>query len=157
MSNAATDSTFSMRGRLVWVAAGLAALASLLFAFAIPAHVEDGWEYRGFFVVVAVAEMALALALVAWSWRTEPLSGAELRRAHAVVAYGAAVPAASVLVYSFTLVTGIQHAGHSPEVIAAGPAPLDIITKIVEVALVIVLVRLAMLTSTDEVEPATEA
>ena len=138
---------------LAWLAAGLAAFSSLAFAMAIPAHVEDGWEYRGFFAAVAVAEMALAVALVAWSWRTEPLSGRDLRLPHAAVAYGAVIAAASVGVYFFTLVTGIQHAGHSAEVVAAGPAPLDIVTKVAEIALVAVLVRLAILTSGDEVDP----
>ena len=146
-----------MAGPLVWLAAGLAALSSLAFAFAIPAHVEDGWEYRGFFAAVAVLEMALAVALILWSWRTEPLRGGDLRLAHAAVAYGAVVAAASVFVYFFTLVTGIQHEGHSAEVVAAGPAPLDIVTKVLEIALVVVLVRLAMLTSSDDVADASEA
>jgi hypothetical protein len=84
-----------------------------------------------------------------WSWRTEPLRGGDLRLAHAAVAYGAVIAAASVFVFIFTLVTGIQHEGHSAEVVAAGPAPLDIVTKVLEIALVVVLVRLAMLTSTD--------
>jgi hypothetical protein len=150
MSTPATGSAYRLTGPLAWLAAGLAALSSLAFAFAIPGHVEDGWEYRGFFAAVAVLEMALAVALIVWSWRTEPLRGGDLRLPHAAVAYGAVIAAASVFVYFFTLVTGIQHEGHSAEVVAAGPAALDIVTKLLEIALVVVLVRLAMLTSTDD-------
>ena len=138
---------------LLWIAAGLAAFASLAFAFASPAHVEDGWEYRGFFLVIAMVEMALAVVLTVWSWRSEPLSERDQRIAHAIVVLGALVAAAGALVYVVTLVTGMQHAGHSPETIAAGPAPLDLVTKAAEVVLVIVLVRLAALTSSDEEVP----
>ena len=139
---------------LLWLAAGLAAFASLAFAFASPAHVEDGWGYRGFFLVVALAEMALSVALIVWSWRTEPLSGPDLRFARGAVEFGAIVAAASVLAYVATWVTGVQHAGHSPETIAAGPAVLDIVTKVAEVALLAVLLRLAALMS-DRAEKAT--
>lgn len=139
---------------LLWLAAGLAAFASLAFGMASPAHVEDGWEYRGFFLVVAVAEMALAVLLAAWAWRTAAWSDPDLRVAHAAVVIGAVVAGAGVAVYLLTWVTGVQHAGHSPEVAAAGPAVLDVVTKFVEVALVAVLVRLAMLTSRDEEAPA---
>jgi hypothetical protein len=138
-----------LRARLV-VAAGLAAFSSLAFAFASPAHVEDGWQYRGFFLVVAVAEMALALVLLAWSWRTAPMSERDERLLHGIAVAGAAVAAAGVIVYFVTLVTGIQHEGHSAESIAAGPAVLDLVTKALEAALVVVLVRIAMLTSADE-------
>ena len=141
---------------LLWLGAALAALASLAFAFASPAHVEDGWLYRGFFLVIAVAEMGLALALLAWSWRTAPMSGRDERLLHGIAVAGAAVAAAGVVVYFVTLTTGIQHEGHSAESIAAGPAALDLVTKAVEVALVVVLVRLAMLTSADE-EAATQS
>ena len=134
---------------LVWLAAALAAFASLAFAFASPAHVEDGWEYRGFFLAVAVAEMALGVALLVWSWRTEPLSGRDLRVARGAVEFGAIVAAASVMVYVVTWVTGVGHEGHSPETIAAGPAVLDLVTKVAEVALLVVLVRLAILVSSD--------
>ncbi len=130
---------------LLWLAAGLAAFASLAFAFASPAHVEDGWEYRGFFLAVAIAEMALSVALLVWSWRTEPLSGRNLRVARGAIEFGAIVAAAGVLAYVATWVTGAQHAGHSPETIAAGPAVLDIVTKVAEVALFAVLLRLAIL------------
>ena len=142
---------------LLWVAAGLAAFASLAFAMASPAHVEDGWEYRGFFVAVAVAEMALALLLAAWAWRTAPWSDPDLRVAHGVAVIGAVVAGAGVAVYLLTWVTGVQHAGHSPEVTAAGPAVLDVVTKAVEVALLAVLVRLAILTSRDDEEALAEA
>ena len=154
MMLATTDGGFR---RLLWLAAGLAAFASLAFAFASPAHVEDGWEYRGFFLAVSVAEMALAVALVAWSWRTEAWSERDLRRAHGTVSIGAIVAAAGVVVYVVTLVTGVQHAGHSPESVAAGPAVLDVVTKVAEVALVAILVRLAILTSTDDQDAATVA
>jgi hypothetical protein len=142
---------------LLWLAAGLAAFASLAFALASPAHVEDGWEYRGFFLAVAIAEMALGVALIVWSWRTEPLAERDLRVAHAAVAIGAIVAAASVMVYVVTSVTGVQHAGHSAETIAAGPAVLDIVTKVAEVALVAVLIGLAILTSGDDEEATPEA
>ncbi len=134
---------------LLWLAAGLAAFASLAFAFASPAHVEDGWEYRGFFLAVAVAEMSLGVALIVWSWRTEPLSGRGLRVARGAVELGAIVAAASVMVYVVIWVTGVGHAGHSPETIAAGPAVLDIVTMVAEVALLVVLIRLAILASSD--------
>lgn len=143
--------------RLIWLAAGLSTFASLAFALAAPEHVEDGWEYRGFFLAVAVAEMALGVALIVWSWRTEPLSGRDLRVAREAVVIGAIVAAASVMVYVVTSVTGVQHAGHSPETIAAGPAVLDIVTKVAEVALVAVLIRLAILMSSDDEETAAEA
>ncbi|MGZ8475790.1 MAG: hypothetical protein ACXWWQ_06155 [Candidatus Limnocylindria bacterium] len=142
-----TDITASRLKPLLWMAAGLAAFASLAFAFASPAHVEDGWEYRGFFLAVAVAEMALAVALIVWSWRPEPLSGRDLRVARGAVELGAIIAAAGVLVYVTTWVTGVGHAGHSPETIAAGPAALDIVTKVAEVALLVVLIRLATLMS----------
>lgn len=139
---------------LLWLAAGLAAFASLAFALASPAHVEDGWEYRGFFLAVAVAEMALGVVLIVCSWRPEPLSGRDLRVGRGAVEFGAIVAAASVMVYVVTWVTGVQHAGHGPETIAAGPAVLDIVTKVVEVALFAVLIRLAVLIS-DRGEEAT--
>jgi hypothetical protein len=142
-----TDTAAPRLQPLLWLAAGLAAFASLAFAFASPAHVEDGWQYRGFFLAVAVAEMALAVALLTWSWRGERLVGRPLRTVWSAVQYGAIVAAAGVLVYVVTWVTGIQHEGHSAESIAAGPAPLDIVTKVAEVALVIVLIRLAMVIS----------
>ncbi len=132
---------------LLWLAAGLAAFASLAFAFASPAHVEDGWQYRGFFLAVAVAEMVLAVALLTWSWRGEGLVGRPLRAAWSAVQYGAIVAAAGVLVYVVTWVTGMQQQGHSAESIAAGPAVLDLVTKAAEVALVIVLIRLAVVMS----------
>jgi uncharacterized membrane protein len=135
---------------IVWLAAGLAAAASLTFAFASPAHVEDGWEYRGFFLAVAVLEMALALWLTFWSWRLDATIERDLRTAHLVVVIGALAAAAGVAVYFLTLVTGIQHAGHSPEAVAAGPAPLDLLTKAIEAALVVVLVWLAVITSADD-------
>jgi hypothetical protein len=142
---------------LLWLAAGLAAFASMAFALASPAHVEDGWEYRGFFLAVAVAEMALGVALIVWSWRTEPLAEPDLRVRHAAVAIGAVLAAASVIVYLVSWVTGVQHAGHSAETIAAGPAVLDIVTKVAEVALVAVLIGLAILTSSDDEEATPEA
>ena len=145
-----TDLAASRLRPLLWLAAGLAAFSSLAFGLASPAHVEDGWEYRGFFLAVAVAEMALAVILVFWSWRTEPMAERDLRAAHATVVVGASVTAASVVVYVILLVTGVQHAGHSPESAAAGPAALDVVTKVAEVALVAVLVRLAILTSSDD-------
>ena len=154
MMLATTDGRFR---RLLWLAAGLAAFASLAFAFASPAHVEDGWEYRAFFLAVAVAEMALAVGLVAWSWRTDAWSERDLGRVHQAISVGAVVAAAAVVVYVVTLVTGVQHAGHSPESVAAGPAALEVVTKVVEVALVAVLVRLAMLTSTDDEDAVSEA
>ena len=125
---------------LAVLAAALAAAASLAFAFASPAHVEDGWEYRGFFLLVATLEMGLAVWL--FGRRTD-----DERAVHRAAIAGAILAAASVAVYVLTYVTGVQHAGHSAETIAAGPAPLDILTRVVEVALVAVLVRLAMLTS----------
>lgn len=134
---------------LLWLAAGLAAFGSLAFALASPAHVEDGWGYRGFFLAVAIAEMALGVALIVWSWRTEPLSGRDLHVARGAVEFGAIVAAASVLTYVVTWVSGVGHEGHSPETIAAGPALLDILTKVAEVALLVVLIRLAVLTSSD--------
>ena len=149
-----TDVAASRLRGLLWLAAGLAAFSSLAFAFASPAHVEDGWEYRGFFLVVAAAEMALAVALLAWSWRSQPMSERDLRALHGIVVVGAVVAAAGVIGYAFTLVTGIQHAGHSPESIAAGPAPLDLVTKVAEAALVIVLTWLAVVTSAGDGEPA---
>lgn len=152
-----TELVMSRWRPLLWLAAGLAAFASLAFAFASPAHVEDGWEYRGFFLVVAVVEMALAVWLVSWSWRADSLSERDLRVAHGSVVVGALVAAAGVLVYFVTLVTGIQHAGHSPETVAAGPALLDLVTKGAEVALAVVLVRLAVITSSDDEETAIEA
>lgn len=135
--------------RLAWLAAGLAALASLAFAFASPAHVEDGWEYRGFFLVIAIVEMGLALWLVARPGGAGDERG--LRRAAIV---GAIAASAGVAVYLLTLVTGIQHAGHSPETIAAGPAPLDVVTKIVEVALAGVLIRIVMLVPSGDPDAA---
>jgi hypothetical protein len=141
--------------RLMWLAAALAAFASLAFAFASPAHVEDGWEYRGFFLAVAVVEMGVAVLLVARSWRTDPLAESDLRIVHGAAVIGALVAAAGVVVYFFTLVTGIQHTGHSAEAVAAGPALLDLVTKAAEAVLVVVLVRLAVVTSLEEdVEPA---
>jgi hypothetical protein len=152
-----TDVAASRLRPLLWLAAGLAASASLAFALASPAHVEDGWEYRGFFLAVAFAEMALGVALIVWSWRTEPLSGRDLRIAREAVVIGAIIAAASVIVYVVTSVTGVQHAGQSPETIAAGPAVLDILSKGAEVALVAVLIPLAILTSSDGEEAASEA
>jgi hypothetical protein len=144
-----TDPTPSRLSPLLWLAAALAAFASLAFAFASPAHVEDGWEYRGFFLVVAVAEMALAVGLIAWSWRRDRLSGRDLRLARGAVELGAIVATAGVLVYVATWVTGVGHEGHSPETIAAGPAVLDIVTKIAESALLVVLIRLGTLMPRD--------
>ena len=152
-----TDVAASRLRPLLWLAAGLAVFASLAFALASPAHVEDGWEYRGFFLAVAVAEMALGVALVVWSWRREPLSGRDLRIARAAVVFGAIIAAASVMVYVVTSVTGVQHAGHSPETIAAGPAVLDIVSKGAEVALVAALIPLAILTSSDDEKATSEA
>jgi hypothetical protein len=154
MMLAKTDGGFR---RLLWLAAGLAAFASLAFAFASPAHVEDGWEYRGFFLAVAVAEMALAVGLVAWSWRTDAWSERDVGRVHQAISVGAIVAGAGVVVYVVTLVTGAQHAGHSPESVAAGPNVLDVVTKVAEIMLVAVLVRLAILTSTDDQHAATAA
>jgi hypothetical protein len=144
-----TDVAASRLRASLWVAAALAAFASLAFAFASPAHVEDGWEYRGFFLAVAVAEMALAVGLTVWSWRSAPLSGRELRFARGAVELGAIVAAAGVLVYVATWVTGAGHEGHSPETIAAGPAVLDIVTKVAEVALVVALMRVTTLMPRD--------
>ena len=151
-----TDVAASRLRPLLWLAAGLAAFASLAFALASPAHVEDGWEYRGFFLAVAVAEMALGVALIVWSWRTESLSGRDLRIAREAVVIGAIIAAASVMVYVVTWVTGVQHAGHSPETIAAGPAVLDIVSKGAEVALVAALIPLAILTSSDDEKATSE-
>ena len=151
-----TDDDATRLRRLLWLAAGLAAFSSLAFAFASPAHVEDGWQYRGFFLVIAAAEMAIAVALFAWSWRREPISEGDLRGLHGLVVVGAVVAAAGVIGYVFTLVTGIQHQGHSPESIAAGPAPLDLVTKVAEAALVVVLTWLAVLTSAGHSDPAAQ-
>ena len=151
-----TDDDATRLRRLLWLAAALAAFSSLAFAFASPAHVEDGWEYRGFFLLIAAAEMALAVALLAWSRRSEPMSERDLRGLHGIVVVGAVIAAAGVIGYVFTLVTGIQHQGHSPESIAAGPAPLDLVTKVAEAALVIVLAWLAMLTSAEDPDPAVQ-
>jgi drug/metabolite transporter (DMT)-like permease len=136
--------------QLSWLAAGLAALASLAFAFASPAHVEDGWEYRGFFLVAALVQMGIAVLLAVRSMRREPLTPADLRITHGAAIIGAIVAAASVVVYVVTYVTGIQHQGHSEEAVAAGPALLDLVTKAAEAVLVVVLVRLAVLTSPEE-------
>ena len=152
-----TDETPSRLRGLLWLAAVLAAFSSLAFAFASPAHVEDGWEYRGFFLVVAAGEMALAVVLLAWSWRSAPFTERDVRGLHGIVVVGAVVAATGVIAYVFTFVTGIQHVGHSPETIAAGPAPLDLVTRVAEAALVAVLTWLAVLTSAEDQEPAGQA
>jgi hypothetical protein len=136
--------------QLAWLAAGLAAAASLAFALASPAHVEDGWEYRGFFLVVAMVEMALAVWLIVWAWGRGTLTERDrgvLRRATVI---GAIAATAGIVVYFAMLATGVQHAGHSPEAVAAGPAPLDVATRVIELALVAALIRLGMLTSGHE-------
>ena len=119
------------------LAAGLAALASLSFALGAPEHVDTAWLAQGFFLAVALAELALAVALIAWTWPGElPF------RIGPLVVIGAYLVAASVLVYLLVLAGGGTHGGHDP---AAGPRPVDLLTKGAEVGLFAVLVWLRTL------------
>jgi len=129
------------RTRLTWLAAGLAAAASLAFAFGTPEHAGEGWALPGFFVAVATIETAVAIVLVGSAGRIGPSVEPALVRA--VVVGGAAVSGLAVTVYLLTLPAGGSHAGHDVAA-AAGPRALDLVVRVLELALVAVLIALAV-------------
>lgn len=136
---ATEGTTRPLETRLVWVAAGLSASASLLFALGIPEHVVQSEADRAFFVAVAVAEMALAVVLGTAPWAFASRSPRDLQRLRAVSAAGIIVASAGVAVFVATQVAGTSHHGPQDE------AALDIVgllPRLVEVALIVVLARL---------------
>jgi hypothetical protein len=133
-----------MVDRLIWLAAALAAIASLTFALAAPEHLEDAWLARGFFVAVATAEMGLAavLASLAGSSERDP------DRVRSIVMVGTAVAGAGVLAFMATLAGGWQH-GADMGTHGGGPTLLDVAARLAEVALIVVLVAVGFVSARD--------
>lgn len=128
--------------RLIWYAAGLSAVASILHGVVTPQHFDEWWGYGAFFVIAAVAQMAYAVILLIAPWRYDASGGLRAdggwRVARAYCLIGVAGNAAIVALYVVTRTVGIPFFGpEAGEVEAIGV--LDSISKLVELALIVIL------------------
>jgi hypothetical protein len=147
-----TRSTPTALSRLTWVAAGLSVFASLLHGLVTQEHFDEWWGYGAFFVVAAVAQMGYAAVLILAPWRDGSASGllAHLGRRAETAFYllGVAGNAAIVALYVVTRAIGIPFFG--PEAGAVEPiGPIDALSKVTEVALIGVLLRMHRLASRE--------
>ncbi len=126
--------------RLTWIAAGLAAGASLLRWLATDTQSTHAWSLGTLVALVAAAaQMTLAVALVGTSTQAGTATGrptaAGTRTSHAVYLIGALVSAAILLAFVPALfpgdAEGSAHGGHGGG--AEAVAPLDAVRLSIEV------------------------
>ncbi|MGI8929623.1 MAG: hypothetical protein ACR2H0_09215 [Candidatus Limnocylindrales bacterium] len=126
-------------------AAGLSASAAILHGLAAPEHLAEWWGYGAFFIAATVTQGGYAILLALQPWRYDatgalaPGHGGRAGRASYLV--GIAGTAAIVILYVVTRTIGIPLLG--PE---AGKVeeltPISVLSKLVELALIYLLVRL---------------
>lgn len=141
----AGSTTDAAPSRLVWYAAGLSAAASVLHGLVTPGHFEEWWGYGAFFVIAAISQMGYAALLLLSPWRYDATGGLRAdggrsgTRIYCLV--GVAGNAAIIVMYVVTRTIGVPFFG--PEAGEVEPVgPLDLLSKVIEVALIVVLLRL---------------
>ena len=131
--------------RLVWYAAGLSAAASVIHGLVTPSHFAEWWGYGAFFAVAAISQMGYGALLLLSPWRYDATGGlrADGGRSATRTYYliGVAGNAAIIVMYVVTRTIGIPFFG--PEAGEVEPvAPLDLLSKVIEGVLIVVLLRL---------------
>ena len=113
---------------IVFTAAGLSLIAAAVHAALMPEHMEEWWGYGAFFLLAAVLQGAYAIALLRWA-------------GPAVLAFGIVANLAIVALYLWTRMVGVPIFGpDAGEVEEWGT--VDVLTALVEIALVAALVVL---------------
>lgn len=132
------------RAQLRRWAAGLSGTAALIHVLVIGEHFEEWWGYGVFFMLAALGQGFYALLLLMQPWRPSQYGDPNADPAKAERAFyqvGLLLNAALVLLYAWTRTVGIPFLG--PEAGEVEPVtPLGLVSKGVEVALILVLVRL---------------
>lgn len=118
-------------------AAALAALAAVIHFGAGPQHLAEWWAYGLFFFVAAVAQAAYALLL--WTQGIEGWGGWSAVRGR-MYAAGIVGNLAIIALWVVSRTVGVPVGPEAFE--PEGIGPLDAASKVVEVALVALLVRL---------------
>ena len=114
--------------KLVYAAAVLSLVAGLIHAWAMPEHYKEWWGYGAFFLVVAIAQVFLSDALL-------------YRPRGRLFLAGVVGNLAVITLYVVTRTGGIPFFGpHAGEV--EGMGVIDLVSIVVELALVITLVVL---------------
>lgn len=132
------------RGFERW-AGGLSLAAGAIHGGVAPQHFAEWWGYGAFFVVAATAQVVYGLALLVGVTDPErPLSRSARR---ALYAAGIAGNVLVIGLYVVTRTTGIPFFGPEAGVVET-VAPVDVVSKTLEVALVLVLGRLLALRET---------
>ena len=134
-----------MSRRLELLAAALSAGAAVIHGLLMPEHMEEWWGYGTFFLVAAIAQGAYAVVLFVQPWRRDlggiPRAISRLLAARSVYVAGILGNAAIVALYVVTRTVGIPffgpHAGMVEEL-----TPISVLSKVFEVLLILILIRL---------------
>lgn len=112
------------RQRLLSAAAVLSLLAALIHVWVMPEHFAEWWGYGLFFLVAAAAQALFAVVVL-----KAPTP--------AVLGAGIVGNVAIIVLWAYTRTVGIPLGPHAGEVEAVGA--IDVVSKLVELALVLVL------------------
>lgn len=134
-----------MTRRLELTAAGLSLAAAVMHGLVAPEHLAEWWGYGAFFIAATIAQGGYAILLALQPWRYDPsgelLADHGSRAARLIYVAGIAGNAAIIILYLVTRTVGIPFFG--PE---AGQVeeltPLSVVSKLLEIALIYVLVQL---------------
>jgi hypothetical protein len=113
----------------LYAVAALSLLAALIHLWVLPEHLGEWWGYGAFFLICAGAQGLLALGLLR-------------RPGRPLFIFGVAVNLSIVILWLVTRTTGVPLGPHAGDAEVVGA--LDLACTLVEVAIVVGLVTLAM-------------
>ena len=143
--------------RLELYAVGLSGAASVVHGIVVPEHLIEWWGYGAFFLIATTAQLGYAILLALQPWRYDetgeflPEHGAST--AQWLYMAGIAGNAAIITLYMVTRTVGIPLLGPEAGQVEA-LTPISVLSKLLELALIVVLVRLVSLSTTPSRTPA---
>jgi hypothetical protein len=132
-------------GRLLWIAAGLSAVAGVIHWVVSPAYLRQWWGYGYFFIWAGVLQMAYAFAifLLPWLYTSAVVSrDREAAVMHSVYLLGALGNGAIVALYIVTRTLGVPFVGPSANIVLP-ITPASVIATAAELVLIAILLSLA--------------
>lgn len=131
--------------RLELYAAALSASAAVVHGLVAPEHLTEWWGYGAFFIAATVAQGGYAIILALQPWRYDAtgewIAGHGQRTAQLLYLAGIAGNAAIIALYVVTRTVGIPFFGPDAGKVEE-LTPLSVVSKIVELVLIYVLIRL---------------
>jgi len=139
--------------RLLWLAAGLSAIAGIVHLVVSPQYLDLWWGYGFFFICAGVAQIAYALAIFVrplMAESAEPFDDARSSAMRKVYLAGAAGNAAIIALYIITRTVGIPLVGPAANIVEP-VTPVSLMTTAAELILVVILLRLARQSAASDV------